>query len=299
MPFCPFCGSEISDDEAFCRSCGAMISGSGQSQPPRKKDRTKLIAVVLVLTILISGLTGIAIVLTKEAFLGDISQTYRWDYDGQRFTYTLTVERSYYNKIVGSDIDRSGSVSEGRYEIDGETVFGVSDYIVVDEYIMKMCQDFCSMYKEKFGADPTNEQYADLVTAFVQICIDYDDEEAESNSEYWRYPLETLCDRIGDCEDTSILLAALLDAKGIKAGIVLAPGHAMAAISTSDYTPEPSIPPIETFHSEIDYLSTGTGVDYYLIETTYDRYVEVGKGIGEVYTKVYLHLYMGNSDNYY
>ena len=296
MPFCPFCGSEISDDDAFCRSCGAVVSG-GQSAPPKRKDRTKLIAVVMVLIVLVSGLTGIVILLTKEAILDDVSQTYRWDYGGQRFSYTLTVERSHFNKLVGSDIDRSGTVSEGRYVVDGKTVFGVSDYIVVDEYITKMCQDFCSMYKEKFGDDPTNEQYTDMVTAFVQICIDYDDEEAGSSSEYWRYPLETLCDRTGDCEDTSILLAALLDAKGIKAGIVLAPGHAMAAISTSDYTP--SGDPIVTHHSDIDYLSTGTGVDYYLIETTWDSYHKVGEGIGQQFDLVYLHLYMGSSADYY
>ena len=295
MPFCPFCGSEISEDDAFCSSCGAIVNG-GQQQRPPKKDRTKIIAVILVIIVLMSGITGIAIILTKNAVTGDLSYTYHWKYEEQSFSYTLTVERSDFNKLVGSDIDRSGSVSAGRYVVDGKTVFGVSDYIVVDKYITKMCQDFCTMYKEKFGAEPTDSQYASFATAFVQICIEYDYEEANSGKEYWRYPLETLCDRTGDCEDTSILLAALLDAKGIKAGIVLAPGHAMATISTSDYTPTD---PIDTYHSDVKYFDSESGMDYYLIETTYDQFHDIGKGIGEEYTKVYLHLYMGNATGYY
>ena len=297
MPFCPFCGSEISDDDAFCRSCGAVVSG-GQKEPPRKKDRTRLVAVIMVLIVVVSGLTGIAIYLTKEAVIDDVTQTYRWQYDGQSFSYTLTVERSYFTKLVGSDIDRSGTVSEGRYVVDGRTVFGVCDYIVVDEYIKKMCQDFCSMYKEKFGSDPTNEQYADFVTAFVQICIDYDEDEAYGGTEYWRYPLETLCDRIGDCEDTSILLAALLDAKGLNGGVILAPGHAMAAILTTDYT---VADPPKQYHSDVEYNGSASGVDYYPIETTYNEYVEIGYigQPGSIFTEVYLHLYLGSVSDYY
>ena len=295
MPFCPYCGSELSDDDAFCRSCGATVSG-GQSAPPKKKDSTKLIAVILVIVVVMSGITGVAIILTKDAFLGDVTNTYKWDYEGKSFSYTLTVERPYYKKLVGSDIDRNGTVSEGRYVAEGKTVFGACDYIVVDKYIKQMCQDFCSMYKEKFGADPTNDEYTRFATAFVQICISYDEQEAVTGDEYWRYPLETLCDRTGDCEDTSILLAALLDAKGIKAGIVLAPGHAMAAISKSDYTPTH---PIDTFHSDVKYFGSDTGMAYYLIETTWDSYHDVGDGIGVEYTKVYLHLYMGNVTDYF
>ena len=299
MPFCPFCGSENSDDDSFCRSCGAILSGSGKApEPPRRKDRTKFIAIIIVLIVIASAFAGVAAMLTKDAVTGDISHTYRWDYDGQSFSYTLKVERSYYNKMMDSDIDRSGTVSEGRYVIDGSTAFGVCDYVVVDKYIKNMCQDFCAMYKEKFGSDPTNEQYADFVTAFVQICIDYDGDEGYSNTEYWRYPLETLCDRIGDCEDTSILLAALLDAKGLNGGVILAPGHAMAAILTTDYVPAE---PIKHYHSDIEYNGLATGVDYYPIETTYNEYVEIGYigKPGSIFTEVYLHLYLGSVSDYY
>jgi hypothetical protein len=41
------------------------------------------------------------------------------------------------------------------------------------------------------------------------------DWETKSRDEYPRYPVETLFDRGGDCEDTSILVATLLDSLGI------------------------------------------------------------------------------------
>ena len=60
MPYCPFCGSEASEEDTFCRSCGAMLSGS--SLPPQKpKDdgrMTKIIAVAIVAAILFAAVGG-------------------------------------------------------------------------------------------------------------------------------------------------------------------------------------------------------------------------------------------------
>ena len=52
---------------------------------------------------------------------------------------------------------------------------------------------------------------------FVQDCIVYEyDSDTTGQDEFPRYPIETLYERRGDCEDTSILMAALL--KAISAG---------------------------------------------------------------------------------
>ncbi|MCS6859621.1 MAG: hypothetical protein NZT92_04790 [Abditibacteriales bacterium] len=48
------------------------------------------------------------------------------------------------------------------------------------------------------------------VLAFVQSLPYHLDEETMGRAEYFRYPIETLADGTGDCEDTSILAAALL-----------------------------------------------------------------------------------------
>ena len=294
MPYCPFCGSEVLENDAFCRSCGAILNGTNASKPPKKNNTPKVIAVIIVFLVIVGSMAGIAAALTHNTLLSDeLTRTYNWTYEGEKYSYSLTVERAYYNKMMDSDINRSGTVSEGRYVIDGKTTFAVKDYVVVDKYITQVSSDLTAMYKEKLGSDPTNDEYVNFVAAFVQICISYDDEEADSGSEYWRYPLETLFDGTGDCEDTSILLAALIDAKGLQGGVILAPGHAMCAIAFSEVTgsydnkthnPIAYDPPCEYF---------------YPIETTYeDRYEPIGE-IGIAYTTVYLHLYLGHETGYY
>lgn len=46
------------------------------------------------------------------------------------------------------------------------------------------------------------------------------DKASTGHDEYWRYPIETLFDNEGDCEDTSILLVALLSAMGERAAFI-------------------------------------------------------------------------------
>lgn len=64
----------------------------------------------------------------------------------------------------------------------------------------------------------------EYVIAFVQSMAYALDRDANGVQEYPQYPLETLVVKGGDCEDTAILLAALLDALGHEAVIVHYPG---------------------------------------------------------------------------
>ena len=57
--------------------------------------------------------------------------------------------------------------------------------------------------------------------------------------EYPRYPIETLVDQTGDCEDTSALLISLVEILGFDASIILIPeawdgyGHAAVGINVT------------------------------------------------------------------
>lgn len=62
---------------------------------------------------------------------------------------------------------------------------------------------------------------AELALAFVQSFAYIGDNVTVAVDEYPRYPVETLFDREGDCEDTSILLAALLNEMGYDVAILL------------------------------------------------------------------------------
>lgn len=73
------------------------------------------------------------------------------------------------------------------------------------------------------------------IVKFVQDVIEYQyDRDTTNQEEYPRYPIETLYERQGDCEDTSVLMAALLKEWGYEVGLLYLPGHAAVAIRTSD-----------------------------------------------------------------
>lgn len=73
------------------------------------------------------------------------------------------------------------------------------------------------------------------VAKFVQDTIEYQyDSDTTGEDEYPRYPIETLYERQGDCEDTSILMAALLKELGYEVGFLHIPGHVAVALRTAD-----------------------------------------------------------------
>ncbi|MFA6332308.1 MAG: PEGA domain-containing protein [Methanoregula sp.] len=72
------------------------------------------------------------------------------------------------------------------------------------------------------------------VVAFVQGVEYRSDGGSGQANEYWKYPIETLGDGSGDCEDTAILAAALLKEMGYDVAVVILPGdfgHAAVAVA--------------------------------------------------------------------
>lgn len=73
------------------------------------------------------------------------------------------------------------------------------------------------------------------IATFVQSCIEYrSDRETAGQEDYPKYPIETLYERQGDCEDTSILMAAMLKEFGYEVGFLLLPSHVAVALRTTD-----------------------------------------------------------------
>lgn len=77
---------------------------------------------------------------------------------------------------------------------------------------------------------------ASNVLSFVQSFISYRyDKDTKFVEEYPRYPLETLWDRVGDCEDFAILSGAILSRLGFKVALLLYPNpcHLAFGVETS------------------------------------------------------------------
>ena len=85
----------------------------------------------------------------------------------------------------------------------------------------------------------SNYQYANLILSFVhEQCIPYSyDKDSTGFSDYFRYPIETIVDKTGDCDCKAVLACALYKAAGFDVVFALMPGHAALAISSEESLP--------------------------------------------------------------
>ncbi len=133
-----------------------------------------------------------------------ITRGYTWDYDGKEWTWELQIPEGLYNYY--KEMPRSLTNNYSVYVT----------HPLDDEYIGQLAVAI------KDAADKNSySKYKTigLAAAFVQNLPYNSDSETTPYDEYPRYPIETLVDDGGDCEDTSILLAAILDSMGY--GVVL------------------------------------------------------------------------------
>lgn len=73
--------------------------------------------------------------------------------------------------------------------------------------------------------------------------------DAHSTADYVQFPYETLKNKAGDCDDHAIFYASLLESIGMKAFLMLVPGHIFSGYIDSDGYAVP----IETTASNFDY----------------------------------------------
>jgi hypothetical protein len=141
---------------------------------------------------------------------GTVRKDFTWAYGGQTWAITLYIPEHlfdyYSNKIRVPTADYSVYVT---HPLD-------------DEYIAKIISEFYDIASAE-GYD--DAQIIELVVAFVQTLPYTSDDVTTGFDEYARYPLETLVDGGGDCEDTSILTSALLDSMGYDTVLFNLPEH--------------------------------------------------------------------------
>ncbi len=86
---------------------------------------------------------------------------------------------------------------------------------------------------DQVGDNPS--KVARALADFAQDSIEYVlDSDSAGMVEYPRYPIETLYLGIGDCEDTTMLMAALLRELGYEVAIIELPSHMAVALRVSD-----------------------------------------------------------------
>jgi hypothetical protein len=141
-----------------------------------------------------------------------ITKAYYWRYAGQRWDFTLDIPRKIFESYQTSDVDRSPQNSPLRRE-------NMAAFVTPQE---KIIQDTAHALTQLASQMDFNQTImVDFALRFVQSNVQYQaDNETKGCVEYWRYPVETLVEKKGDCEDSAVLFASIMDALGYKAALL-------------------------------------------------------------------------------
>ncbi|HER45573.1 MAG TPA: hypothetical protein ENO12_02015 [Thermoplasmatales archaeon] len=147
------------------------------------------------------------------------SWDYTWFYFGQ---HTLSVPRVDWFFDYYKSLDRFDIVDYSAY------VFDPYD----DQYIEFLVYQILSLKDLR-----SNVEIINFLASFVQS-IEYKNDDPENASyEYPRYPLETLREQRGDCEDKAILTAALLGSLGYNISLLRLPQHMAVGVHLNETIP--------------------------------------------------------------
>ena len=141
---------------------------------------------------------------------GNYHITHSWKYKNDSWSCNLYISKELYEHYRFQCINKS----------DNFAGFTLSDYD--RECLRNLVKNFREA-GQKSGYSDYDNVYN--VVAFVQSLEYVTDLKSMGEKEYVRYPVETLVDGLGDCEDTSILMAAILKEMGYGVVLLSLPNH--------------------------------------------------------------------------
>lgn len=163
------------------------------------------------------------VTLEKEAppLVSDTEETfermYEWEYNGYTFSTELSLSKEKYAYYQGL----------------GHSNLNLVKY-ATDSYNRKVAAEIAGGIKQQAESlGFTNYETMMMAASFVQELPYKEDDEYLGVPEYARYPIETLVDGAGDCEDKSILLAALLRELGCEVVLLEFPNHVAVGVEAN------------------------------------------------------------------
>lgn len=157
-----------------------------------------------------------AIIIDDEKIqdFGTKSITYDWSYNGYDFNLGYKFSRELFELYK----ERSRNREYSLFASDAYDDFMIAQ--IVDDF-------------KKLGIDAgfDDSQIPYLVASFVQSMDYTSDSVTAGYDEYPRFPYETLFEKGGDCEDTAILTAALLQEMGYGVILIELPGHMAVGVA--------------------------------------------------------------------
>jgi hypothetical protein len=144
---------------------------------------------------------------------GIYDKSFAWNYNGKYWTWNLSIPQTLY--------DSYKTVPASTRTANGPAGYGF--LTTTDDY-------YIQILAQKLNETATQQGYnsfdkVSFVLAFVQSLPYTSDSVTTGHDEYPRFPIETLVDDGGDCEDTSILFATLTLIMGYGTVYINPTGH--------------------------------------------------------------------------
>lgn len=174
-----------------------------------------------------------------------VTNTFFWKFDDIIWSWELRVPESLYEYFTS--IPRKISRDYSVY----------LENPIDDSCLVKMANELHRVAEVQGYNEKTTVEFA---ASFVQGIGYSADEQTTGLEDYPRYPLQTLADKTGDCEDTAILLTALLNGMGYNAALIYFP-------ETAKKIPHYGVGIAEvegTYGTNWEY----DGIKYFYLETT-------------------------------
>ena len=189
---------------------------------------------------------------------GTVTKTFYWNFDSdgdgtaETYSYDLNILYSDYMAYVNTDCTRkSGTEDQDRTYVTSS-----------DKYVKQLADSFTEFTKD--SSIWSDYMRMNFVLAFTQYIEYKSDTDTKGVDEYWKFPLETLYEQNGDCEDTSILFCAIASAMGYKSAMLLFYGHMAAGVELADGSITENTKASDPFPED--------DVNYYYCETTATGY---------------------------
>jgi hypothetical protein len=191
---------------------------------------------------------------------GIFDRHWTWEFRGSEWTFEVQVPVESYDYYRG--LPRAvRAVESAQGKLAYENAYDIYVTSPLDDAVIADLS--ASFRRQAVQQGWTLDETLSFVLSFVQSMPYTVDSTTTPFDEYPRYPLETLVDNGGDCEDTSILFASLVREMGYGAILILPPSHAAVGVQAEESTP--------------GYAFTLQGIRYLYAETTGD-----GWSLGEI-----------------
>jgi len=154
-----------------------------------------------------------------------ILREYKWNFKGNQYAWNLIFPKTLYEYYKNKPRPPTGDYS----------------IYATDPYDDRLISQLANLFKNASKRNGFDEyETVNFVISFVQSLPYTSDNITTPFDEYPRYPIETLVDKGGDCEDLSILTAVLINELGYDAVLLEFPNHMAVGVKCEEGTYEDS-----------------------------------------------------------